>query len=501
MSKCHLLTLLMSPRGAAAGVCRRLGALMTVTRRHVIARFGAALVVSVGVTLLASCGLLPPAPPDANPPIVFVHGNGDTAALWMTTIWRFESNGWPRDRLHAIDFPYPLARDVDATPQAGRSSADEQLRYLSDEVDRVLKATGATKVVLMGNSRGGNAIRHYIQNGGGDKRVSHAILGGTPNHGVWADAALRPGNEFNGAGSFLKALNAPKGPNGDEVTPGVRWLTLRSDNNDKFAQPDGVWIGSPGKPTHVSFDGPALKGATNVVLPGRDHREVSYHSEAFEQAWRFITGRAPATAGYEGEVRVVLDGLVSGPGPNGPSNLALPGASVEVHAVDSGSGARRGPPLLRKTIGADGRWGPLVTDARTPLEFVVSAPGLATLHSYRSPFPRSSSVVNLRAERFAEADSSAAAVVAFNRPRGYFGVPRDTVIFDGQNPAPGIPSGVAGVASSKLRLSDGGAVPALEPVVGRSVTGDYRSGVIQERIVGRTWPAAQQHITILELRD
>ena len=42
-----------------------------------------------------------------HPPIVFVHGNGDTAALWQTTIWRFESNGWPRDRLHAIDLPYP----------------------------------------------------------------------------------------------------------------------------------------------------------------------------------------------------------------------------------------------------------------------------------------------------------------------------------------------------------------------------------------------------------
>ena len=37
------------------------------------------------------------------PPIVFVHGNGDTAALWLTTLWRFESNGWPRDRLLAID--------------------------------------------------------------------------------------------------------------------------------------------------------------------------------------------------------------------------------------------------------------------------------------------------------------------------------------------------------------------------------------------------------------
>jgi triacylglycerol lipase len=42
-------------------------------------------------------------------------------------------------------------------------------------------------VVLIGNSRGGNAIRNYIQNGGGaTSAVSHAILGGTPNHGVWS---------------------------------------------------------------------------------------------------------------------------------------------------------------------------------------------------------------------------------------------------------------------------------------------------------------------------
>jgi pimeloyl-ACP methyl ester carboxylesterase len=467
---------------------------MALLRRTLATR----LAVTFGAALLSACGLLPSsAPPDAQPPIVFVHGNGDSAAQWMTTIWRFESNGWPRDRLHAIDFANPNARDIDATPQPGRSSADEQMRALSDEVDRVLSATGAVKVVLIGNSRGGNAIRHYIQNGGGDKRVSHAILGGTPNHGVWADAALRPGNEFNGAGPFLSALNAPKGPNGDEVTPGVHWLTVRSDNNDKFAQPDGTWIGTKGQPTHVGFDGPALKGATNVVLPVRDHRETSYHAEAFDAAWRFITGRAPATTGYEAEARVVLDGVVSGPGPGGPTNQPLAGATVEVHAVDADTGARRGAPLLVKTIGADGHWGPLVTDARTSLEFVVGAPGLATLHSYRSPFPRSSSVVQLRAERFADADKGAAAVVSFTRPRGYFGVPRDTVVLDGQRPAPGIPSGVAGVASSKLKLSDGVAPDGP----GRTVVGEFRSGPIHERIAGRAWPAAQSHVVTLELRD
>src|SRR5262245_12034957 len=58
------------------------------------------------------------APPSAQlPAIVFVHGNGDTAALWHTTIWRFESNYYPRNLLHAIDFTYPSARSDDSRPQ------------------------------------------------------------------------------------------------------------------------------------------------------------------------------------------------------------------------------------------------------------------------------------------------------------------------------------------------------------------------------------------------
>ncbi|MDO9285696.1 MAG: twin-arginine translocation pathway signal [Aquabacterium sp.] len=451
----------------------------------------------LAAVLLAACAT-PPAGTggsDTQPPIVFVHGNGDTAALWTTTLWRWQSNGWPRERLHAVDFPYPSARSDDTKPQEGRSSADDQMRHLAAEVDQVLAATGAVKVVLMGNSRGGNAIRHYIANGGGSAKVSHAILGGTPNHGVWANPGFQPNSEFNGAGAFLSALNAPKGPNGDEVTPGVKWMTLRSDNNDKFAQPDGVWIGAKGTPTNVSFDGPALKGAENVVLPGRDHREVSYHPEAFAAAYRFVTGRAPTTSSamhVVPEARVTLSGKVSGYGPGGPTNLPLVGAKLAVYAVDAGTGARRGAALIDQTIAGDGRWGPLQTDSATPLEFVLEAPGQAIAHIYRAPFARSSDIVHLRPERaIADADKDAAALVTFVRPRAYFGLPRDTVQLDGQ-PAAGIPSGVAGVASSKAKLKVG---------VGRPVVGEFRSGVISERIVGATWPAKAGHVTVLELHE
>ena len=453
---------------------------MTLNRRNL-------LIASAASTMLAACATGTNTPP---PPIVFVHGNGDTAALWTTTLWRFESNGWPRDRLRAIDIPYPLSREDDTKPQEGRSSTAENMAYLSAEVDKVLMATGARQVVLIANSRGGNAVRNYLQNGSGAGKVSHAILCGTPNHGVYADPKRAPNAEFNGAGAFLMGLNAPKGPNGDEVTPVVKWMTIRSDNNDKFAQPDGVWIGAKGMATNVTVFGPELKGAINVVIPGIDHRETAYSAKAFEYMFSFITSRPPVSLMVAPEASVVLDGKVSGYFAYAaagvvPTNLPLAGATVEVYAIDPGTGERLGAAVHAKAIGTDGAWGPFKADPQARYEFVLAAPGYATTHIYRSPFPRSSNIVNLRVEKILETDKDAAAIVIMTRPRGYFGLPRDSISLDGKSP-PGVPSGVAGVASSKLKLAEAGS----RPVVG--VFND-------ERLVGRSWPVANNEISYLEL--
>ena len=232
-----------------------------------------------------------------------------------------------------------------------------------------------------------------------------------------------------------------------------------------------------------------------MVIPGIDHRETAFSALAFAAAHRFITGKAPGTTSITAEDRITLDGKLSGFGVGNitgtagtaPSNLPLAGALVEVYAVDAASGERTGPAVHRKTIGPDGAWGPLAGDATTAYEFVISgAAGYATTHSYRSPFARSSNIVNLRAERLADADKAALAVVTLTRPRGYFGVPRDAVSLDGQSPAPGIPTGTAGVSISKVRITD---------AAGRRVVGQFNT----ERIAGRAWPAASNEVTLLEL--
>jgi triacylglycerol lipase len=431
-------------------------------------------------TVLAACAVGPAAV--EAPPIVFVHGNGDSASIWQTTIWRFESNGWPRDRLHAIDVPLPLARDDDTRAQPGRTSSAEHMAYLKSEVDKVLARTGAKQVVLVGNSRGGNAIRNYIYNGGGMATVSHAVLGGTPNHGVWAVPLppLSDNSEFAGHGPFLKALNAPKNAAGDEVSGPVKWMTIRSDSNDKFAQPDGLWVGQRGKATGVTNAGPELKGATNVVIPRIDHRETSFSPAAFEATYRFITGQAPARTDIAPEPVVALSGKVSGAG----TNIGLAGARLDVYAIDPATGERRGSAVYGKTIAEDGTWGPFTSQPDARYEFAISAPGYATTHVYRSPFPRSSTVINFRPQRVPEADRNAPALAIMDRPRGYLDPARDKMAFDGQTPPPGAVLG-AGVSSSRIK-------PAGLP---RALVAEFNG----ERVVGRTWPLAENHVSVLEL--
>jgi triacylglycerol lipase len=434
----------------------------------------------VGILILAVLAAVAPALGQAgDPPVVFVHGNGDTAALWHTTIWRFESNGYARDRLFAIDQRFPSARSVDATPQDGRTSAAEAMAQLAAFVDDVLTRTGARQVALVGNSRGATTIRNYVRYGGGATKTSHVVLGGGVNHGVIASETHMVGSEFNGASEVMKRLN-----DGDEVVAGVAFMTIRSDTNDKYAQPTGRFISLPDVQTGIPYDAPALKGATNVVLPGADHREVSYGPRAFAETYRFITGRAPARGDVAGEAVAVLNGRVTGITAGVYDNQPVPGATVEIYVVDPRTGVRQGEPAHRKTTGADGAWGPFRASPAAAYEFVVTAPGQPITHVYRSPFPRGSDVIHLRPAILTKDDAAAAAVVVMTRPRGYFGHGRDVFTLGGAVPD-GVNDGVPGASVARLRLAE---------AAGRSVAARFND----ETIVTRTWPMADRHVAIAE---
>lgn len=414
------------------------------------------------------------------PPVVFVHGNGDSSALWINNIWRFEANGYKRNQLFAIDFVYPNARSDDSRPQPYRSSAEDQMKELTSFVIQVLKATRRRKVALVGSSRGGNAIRSMLKNGGADL-VSHAVLCGTPNKGIVISETLLPGSEFNGAFPFLKGLNA----GADDLIPGVELMAIRSDRNDKYSQPDGRFIGAPGKPTGVSYDASELRGARNVVLDGLDHREVAFNKLAFAAMFEHIAGKPPATMFIAQEPLPILNGRVTGMTEGAYTNIATAGAEVEIFEVDAKTGERKSAVALhRKTTGEDGVWGPFVGRADAYYEFVLHMPGLPTTHTYRSPFLRSSDVVHLRPQPFAKADEGAGAVTIMSRPRGYFGVGRDKFTLDGKVP-PGINDGVPGASTGRL---------AFDAAPTRTVMAVFNN----ETIPTRTWPARDGHIVVAE---
>ena len=95
--------------------------------------------------------------------------------------------------------------------------------------------------------------------------------------------------------------------------------------------------------------------------------------------------------------------------------------------------------------------------------------------------------MHLRAARpLLPADAGAGAIMLMSRPRGYFGLPRDIVLFDGKEPAD-LKSGVPTDAVTTLRLA------AAD--VGRPVAAIFNG----ERIVARGWPASENRIAVAEL--
>jgi hypothetical protein len=116
---------------------------MRISRRTILKAAGA-LPLAVGNLGMAARAQMAAAAPAAGavPPVLFVHGNGDHAALWITTLWRMESNGVARERMSAINFTDPLARKDDDKPEPMKSSTEDQRRELGEAIKQLKRRTG-----------------------------------------------------------------------------------------------------------------------------------------------------------------------------------------------------------------------------------------------------------------------------------------------------------------------------------------------------------------------
>ena len=180
-------------------------------------------------------------PSAAHPsPVVVVHGTfGDSSTLLRRLKRSVAAAGYC---VFALDYGRRATGPVEQSAQE-----------LSAYVDRVLAATGARRVSLVGHSQGGMMPRYYVRFLGGAAKVDDVVGLAPSNHGTRTPLLLAPGlgvlcpaclQQARGS-DFLAALNQ-----GDETPAPVSWTTVVT-RLDEVVLPYGSGF---------------LDGATNVTL-------------------------------------------------------------------------------------------------------------------------------------------------------------------------------------------------------------------------------------------
>lgn len=293
-----------------------------------------AALVLAGLPALPAAATLPTAE-HRERPVIFVHGSAGSGLQFQTQAKRLASNGYPAGIIEAHDY--------DSTTVLTRMA--EEWGRIDARVERLLAATGADRVDMLGHSLGtfvmqgyltssperAARVAHYVNL---DGRTATALPGGVPTLAIWGEGA-----------------------------------TTRT-----------------------------IVGATNVYLSDQAHTETVTSVESFVEIYRFFNGRPPATT------RIVPDPgrtTISGLAVLFPSNVGVSGARLEVYEVSVLTGARRHQrPAAVFQLAGDGRWGPMRVNPFTRYEFAIvreNAPGVpgTVHHIYFEPFRRTDHLVRL----------------------------------------------------------------------------------------------------------
>jgi triacylglycerol esterase/lipase EstA (alpha/beta hydrolase family) len=177
-------------------------------------------------------------PSAAHPrPVILVHGTfADMSDSWQALSPLLHNHGYCVFALNYGSHGGSGALGIYATGDIAESA-----EQLSSFVDRVLAATGAGKVDLVGHSQGGMMPRYYLKHLGGAAKV-HTLVGLAPsNHGTTLDGLFTLAEFFPGAGAFTGALcpaceqQSAGSPfiaelnSGGETVPGVEYTVIESE--------------------------------------------------------------------------------------------------------------------------------------------------------------------------------------------------------------------------------------------------------------------------------
>jgi triacylglycerol esterase/lipase EstA (alpha/beta hydrolase family) len=173
-------------------------------------------------------------------PVILVHGTfADMSDSWQALSPLLYDNGYCVFALNYGSYDGSGSRGV-----YGTGKIEQSARQLSKFVGRVLAATGATKVDLVGHSQGGMMPRYYINFLGGAPKVDTLVGLAPSNHDTTLDDLFTLASYFPGADAsladcpacreqeagsgFITNLNA-----GDSITvPGVNYTVIESANDE-----------------------------------------------------------------------------------------------------------------------------------------------------------------------------------------------------------------------------------------------------------------------------
>lgn len=190
-------------------------------------------------------------------PVVLVHGTFSD----MTFHWRSISPALVRQGycVFALDYGNRATGPI-----------QDSARQLAAFVDRVLQATGASKVAIVGHSQGGIVPRQYLKAHAGAAKVDELVSLAAPNRGTRILPTPPLGylgqckacRQLTTGSLFLRGLNA-----GGETLPGVSYTMLQT-KQDLLVVPY----------TSAFLHGPAHQ-VTNVLLQDACPRHLAGHSQ------------------------------------------------------------------------------------------------------------------------------------------------------------------------------------------------------------------------------
>jgi triacylglycerol lipase len=227
-----------------------------------------------GLAVAAAAQLSKPgsAPPGANDwscrpsaahpdPVVLAHGaSANMTANWQTISPLLKNNGYC---VFALTYGVPAGTPFPLNQIGGRNPMEQSAAELSTFIDRVLSATGARKVGIVGHSEGSLMPNYYVKFLGGAGKVS-TYVGLTP---LWqgsnvaglaqlytlarmfglgpvvdmiVDKVFPAARQFLSGSDFIKKMNE-----GPVAVPGVEYTTIMTKYDEAVVPYTSGYLNAP----------------------------------------------------------------------------------------------------------------------------------------------------------------------------------------------------------------------------------------------------------------